>query len=203
MPSLRKASKKMDEETVDIPQNASVEHQADAQDAQIEAEALKMGWKPKEKFTGPEGKWVDAKTYVERGEQILPIVQSQLRKTREELAEVRKAAQEWTELQKAAQEREVSEWKAKFEQAVKDKAEAISKGDGEAAVEAEARQEELKANRPETPKKETRAEPDPLFSSGCTRTTGSTRTSDARTSLLGSACVSRSKDSRVRSSTRS
>jgi hypothetical protein len=113
-----------------------------------------MGWKPKDKFTGPEGKWVDAKTYVERGEQILPIVQARLKQTERELAEVRKSAQEWQEFNKAAHERAINEWKVKFEQAVKDKAEAINKGDGEAAIEAEARQEELKANRPQ-PKQET------------------------------------------------
>lgn len=152
----------MTNETVDTAENASVESTEESQDANFEAQASKMGWKPQEKFKGDPARWVDAKTYVERGEEVLPIVKAQLRKTETELAEVRKAAQEWQEFNRKATEREVSEWRAKFEQAVQDKAAAISKGDGEAAVEAEARQEELKANRPEQPKKDT-PQVNPLF----------------------------------------
>jgi hypothetical protein len=40
-----------------------------------ESEARGMGWAPKESFKGDPQKWVDAKTYVERGEQFIPILQ--------------------------------------------------------------------------------------------------------------------------------
>ena len=33
-------------------------------------EAGRKGWVPKDKFKGPEGKWVDAKTFVQRGERF-------------------------------------------------------------------------------------------------------------------------------------
>jgi len=46
-----------------------------------EARAREQGWLPKEEFKGPETRWVDAETYLERGEQIAPI----LRKNRDEL----------------------------------------------------------------------------------------------------------------------
>lgn len=51
-------------------------------DAAAEREASEMGWEPKEKFRGAPEKWVDAKTYVERGRAIMPI----LKKNNERLA---------------------------------------------------------------------------------------------------------------------
>lgn len=41
----------------------------------IEAEAKELGWTPKEEWKGNPDRWVDAKTFVERGATILPIVQ--------------------------------------------------------------------------------------------------------------------------------
>lgn len=43
---------------------------------EIEQEASLQGWVPKEQFKGDESKWVDAETYVDRGKQIMPIIQS-------------------------------------------------------------------------------------------------------------------------------
>lgn len=45
---------------------------------QVEAEARRMGWKPKEEFRRPPEDWLDARTFVERGKEILPIVRSRL-----------------------------------------------------------------------------------------------------------------------------
>lgn len=56
----------------------------------VEDAAREMGWRPKEEFKGEEGKWVDAETFVKRGEEILPILKAQSKKDREAL----KAAQE-------------------------------------------------------------------------------------------------------------
>lgn len=49
----------------------------------FEQEAQKQGWKPKEDFTangGNESDWVDAKTFVERGESSAGILKSRLEK---------------------------------------------------------------------------------------------------------------------------
>lgn len=48
--------------------------------AATEAEARSMGWVEKDRFHGPEDKWVDAAKFVERGHTILPIVQATNRK---------------------------------------------------------------------------------------------------------------------------
>lgn len=43
-------------------------------DEQVIQKAQSMGWIPKDQFRGPEEKWVDADVFVERGEQIMPIL---------------------------------------------------------------------------------------------------------------------------------
>lgn len=50
-----------------------------AADPEVEARARRMGWKPKEEFRGPEDRWTDASTFVERGLNELPIVQERYR----------------------------------------------------------------------------------------------------------------------------
>jgi hypothetical protein len=50
--------------------------QPDAEQAAIEARAREMGWHPFAEYRGPPGKWVDAATFVERGDNILPIVRA-------------------------------------------------------------------------------------------------------------------------------
>lgn len=58
--------------------------------AVIEDRARHMGWVEKERFRGPEDKWVDAATFVKRGEEVLPIVQSQNRRLQEGIDNLRR-----------------------------------------------------------------------------------------------------------------
>jgi hypothetical protein len=46
----------------------------------VEQRAVEMGWAPKEEFRGDPDKWIDAESYVRRGEEVLPIVQANNRK---------------------------------------------------------------------------------------------------------------------------
>ena len=52
----------------------------------MEARAKVMGWMPKEQFSGPDGQWLDAAAYVERGESIMPILKANNRKLSERLS---------------------------------------------------------------------------------------------------------------------
>lgn len=47
-----------------------------------------MGWVPKEEFRGPESQWRDAEDFVERGKNVLPIVNSLLKKEREKTSKL-------------------------------------------------------------------------------------------------------------------
>ncbi len=71
--------------------------------AQIEADARRQGWTPREQFRGKPSAWVDAEEFMRRGETILPIVRQQLtesrerqRKTDAELAEIKRKTEEQT-----------------------------------------------------------------------------------------------------------
>ena len=74
---------------------------------ELEAQAREMGWRPKEEFKGDESRWVDAKTFVDRGEHVLPIIKATNERLRGEIV--------------AANQRT-----AQLEQAIKDSQETIA-----------------------------------------------------------------------------
>ena len=55
---------------------------------EIEKKAKQFGWVPKEDYKGAEGSWLDAPEFVERGEQILPIVQSNNRRLQGQIGQL-------------------------------------------------------------------------------------------------------------------
>lgn len=61
------------------------QNQGEETGVDYEAEAREQGWRPKEEFQGPEEKWVDAKTFYERGEHIFPLLKSSNKRLRQEL----------------------------------------------------------------------------------------------------------------------
>lgn len=48
--------------------------------SEIEKQAAAMGWVPKEDFKGDEDKWIPAEEFVERGTNIMPILQENLKR---------------------------------------------------------------------------------------------------------------------------
>ena len=81
-------------EEVEQPEAETSEVETPSTDQEPEAKdeyadrAQRMGWVPKEKFRGDPDRWVDAKTFVEKGENELPILRERLRKQDEALREV-------------------------------------------------------------------------------------------------------------------
>lgn len=59
---------------------APAEAEDTAPEETVEDRATRSGWRPLDQFKGDPTKWIDAQSFVERGEQILPIVQAQNRK---------------------------------------------------------------------------------------------------------------------------
>lgn len=97
----------------------------------IEDAAREMGWRPKEEFKGDPEKWVEAETFVKRGEEILPILKAQSKKDREalkaatdQIAEMKKTFSEFkqyhTQTEKRAYERAMKDLEARQAQAVED-----------------------------------------------------------------------------------
>jgi len=52
---------------------------------EVEVKAKELGWSPKEEFRGDPEKWIDAETYVRRGEEILPLLKATNRKQSEKI----------------------------------------------------------------------------------------------------------------------
>lgn len=71
---------------------------------EIEVRAKEMGWIPKEQFKGDEGKWIDAATFVERGETLLPIVRADKRKLEGRVASLENELAQAAEALRASQE---------------------------------------------------------------------------------------------------
>lgn len=72
-------------DVIDAPAEA-VEAQTAAPEApSYEDRALTMGWTPKSQFKGDPDKWVDAETFVKRGEEFLPFLKANNRRLEQAL----------------------------------------------------------------------------------------------------------------------
>lgn len=71
---------------------------------EIETKAKAMGWAPKEQWRGDPEKFVDAETFVQRGEEILPILRANNKKLETELGSVRTQLNNQEKLLKASAE---------------------------------------------------------------------------------------------------
>ena len=105
--------------------------ESQAPERNYEAEAREMGWVPEAEFKGDKKplKFLDAKEFVERGETVLPFVQRENKRLKDELSKRDKDYEErFTKLTKAAEatlkkqredhDRQLAELTAKRDQAV-------------------------------------------------------------------------------------
>lgn len=111
---------------VETPETPAAPAAEAPQYTELELEAMKQGWKPLDQWEGEPEKHRSAREFLDRGE--LLGVQKQMR---DELRELRNQIRFMSEHQRKVQS-------AAYEQALKDlraqKAEAIERGDGQAAV---------------------------------------------------------------------
>lgn len=95
------------------------------------------GWVPKEEWKGDPDKWKSKEQWIEDGENILPIVQSQLNQMKEDLKESKAANQQAGEFFRDYQQRQEKETAVLKEKLEKAKQQAVTDGDGEAFIKAE------------------------------------------------------------------
>jgi hypothetical protein len=121
----------------------------------FEAEARTSGWVPKEEWTKDPNRWVDAKTFVERGEQFFPFVQSKLKKSLEKIDtlestvnELREGNKQFREFHEQALAREKREREKVIQELEAERKKAITEGDGEAFDRAEKKLQEVR-NQPQ------------------------------------------------------
>ena len=105
--------------------------------SETEISARAMGWRPQDEFRGDPEKWVDADTFVARGEQVMPLLKAQNKKLRQEMDELRSTLDEFKNHTARAQKAEIEQILTTIRQL---KAEAVARGDGEALVQLEDQQ---------------------------------------------------------------
>ncbi len=66
-----------------------VEPELSAEEKQYEERARRQGWRPKDEYSGNADRWVDAKTFVMRGEAELPLIRERFRKMDAQFAETK------------------------------------------------------------------------------------------------------------------
>lgn len=118
-----------------------------------EALASAMGWRPKSEFKGPEEHFLDAKTYYERGQAILPVVRAEAQALRDELDRVKADASKALQVAERAREREVTDLKAQLEAAKIARKDAIKEADGDTFEAADSQVKELETALAEASKK--------------------------------------------------
>ena len=95
-----------------------------------EAEARVQGWKPISEFNGPEDKWTDPRTFVEKGEKITGILKSRVDRLEQTAAELRMANKEFGEYQAQLRKSDREKAQARISELEAARAAAITEGDG-------------------------------------------------------------------------
>ena len=103
----------------------------EAENRDWEGEARQQGWKPLSEFNGPEEKWTDPRTFVEKGEKITGILKNRVDRLEQTAAELRKANKEFGEYQAQLRKAEREKAEARIAQLEAARATAITDGDGQ------------------------------------------------------------------------
>lgn len=96
---------------------------------QLETRARAMGWTSKDEFKGDPAKWREAGEFVERGENMLPLVKAQNKRLEREVAELKQTTKEFAEHLSKTEQRAYDRAIADLKQQRK---EALAAGDGDA-----------------------------------------------------------------------
>ena len=97
-----------------------------------EQEAKEQGWKPESEFTGPEDKWTDAKTFVEKGDKIAGILKSRLDRQDQQIRQLQTDNKQFGEHQKNLLNKEKSKNASLLSELEVRRATAVNDGDGAA-----------------------------------------------------------------------
>lgn len=122
------------------------------QEPNWEAMARPEGWRPKEQFRGNPDDWVDAKTFVQRGREINPILRKNNERLQAEIQGVREELKEALSAVKSLQEYNAKVEQKAFERAMarlkQEKKAALAAGDHETAAELDEQLDELRDAKP-------------------------------------------------------
>jgi hypothetical protein len=113
--------------------------------SETEEKAAKMGWVPQEEWKGDPEKWRPAEEFVERGENIVPIMRERIEKLEKELEVISKLNKsELKKVRESAYEQAKKEYEKELETLNKEKFEAIQEADVEKYQQVEGKISKLK-----------------------------------------------------------
>lgn len=85
-------------------------------DPDLVRRARELGWRDKGEYKGPEDRWVEPTEFVRRGEEVLPIVKSQLERERERVADLeRRQAESQRQIDERLRKQE-DDWNRRLQQ---------------------------------------------------------------------------------------
>lgn len=120
-----------------------------------EVKARELGWVPKEEFRGDPEKWIDADTFVKRGEELMPLLKANNKRQAEKISQLeteirstKEALKDATEainaLKETTSKAAIAEVKAQVKSIKEKLVEAKKEGDVEAEVELQEKLDEAK-----------------------------------------------------------
>ncbi len=119
-----------------------------SEERNYEQEARQEGWRPQEEWKGDPEKWVDAETFVERGEKISGILKKKVETLEQRLERAEKANQKFGEYHKKTIEKERKNAEQQIQSLEKQLEQAVSEGDGQAFTRINNQINDLKQNVP-------------------------------------------------------
>lgn len=111
--------------------------------AAMEANARVRGWRPKEEFTGPEDRWVDAQTFLKRGEEFTSNLKKEVQELKQKIADGEVTKKQYTKFMQDTldkKDREISDLRRQLKREIRT---AVREGDDDLADELESRDNEL------------------------------------------------------------
>lgn len=133
-----------DLDTPDVEDNDDEPNTPDPQVAAAESEAGRKGWVPKHLYKGDPKKWVDAGTFLDRGERFNKNLQREVETLKSELAAFKGTAAKFQKFHEETVERKNGEIKEAISALRVQRAQALSDGDAQLSVELEDRIDLLK-----------------------------------------------------------
>jgi hypothetical protein len=128
--------------------------EAKAEAAHYEVQASRQGWVPREQYKKDPKNWVDAKTFVERGERFVNNLQTELATLRQELADFQGTKAAFVKFHEETIAKKDGELKAAIAELRVQRSQAQREGEDETVIQLEDRIELLKEQQ-----KELKAEP--------------------------------------------
>lgn len=120
-------------------------------DRDFEKEAKREGWRPQEDWSGDPEQWVDAKTFVERGENIAGILKKRLEGVETRLNKAENANKQFGKYHKQTLQKEQERAQQQISKLEEQLSEAITNGDGQAYTMLNRELDKAKSNMPSAP----------------------------------------------------